>query len=105
MYARLWYPLGEDAGIPDEDGMTKRSRYEREQRDASNARVKQITAEWERAVPPDRAAAFAQQVEAARARGPLPPKPDMAPGTIPNPPRPGNDPRPPKKEETRRSRY
>lgn len=85
--------------------MTKRSRYEREQRAAGNARVKQITAEWERAVPPDRAAAFAQQVEAARARGPQPRQPDMAPGTAPHPPRPGHEPRPEKKEETRRTRY
>jgi hypothetical protein len=86
--------------------MTKRSRYEREKRDAANVRVKQITAEWESAISPERAAAFAAQVEAARARGPLPPKPDMAPGTLPNPPRPGNEPRPPKKEApTRRPRY
>ena len=86
--------------------MTKRSRYEREQRAAANVRVKQITAEWERAVPPDRMAAFAAEVEAARARGPLPPPPDMAPGTPPRPPRPGHEPRPPKKEETRgRNKY
>lgn len=83
--------------------MTKRSRYEREQRDAANERAKQITAEWERALSPERAAAFAAQVEAARARGPLPKKPDMAPGTLPNPPR--KEPRPVKKEEPRRSRY
>jgi hypothetical protein len=92
-------------GIPHEAQMTKRSRYEREQRAAQNVRAKQITAEWERAVPPERAAAFALEVEAARARGPLPRKPDMAPGTLPNPPRPGYEPRPPKKEETRRTRY
>ncbi|MGD0861817.1 MAG: hypothetical protein ABSA21_03545 [Candidatus Limnocylindrales bacterium] len=92
-------------GIPDEDQMTKRSRHEREQRAAENVRVKQITADWERAVPPERAASFALEVEAARARGPLPARPDMAPGTAPNPPRPGNEPRPPKKEETRHSRY
>jgi hypothetical protein len=85
--------------------MTKRSRYEREQRAAANARAKQITEEWERAVPPERAASFAAEVAAARARGPLPPRPDMAPGTLPNPPRPGREPKPPKKEETRRSRY
>jgi hypothetical protein len=90
---------------PDEEQMTKRSRYEREQRDAANVRVKQITAEWERAISPERAAAFAQEVEAARARGPRQPQPDMAPGTIPNPPRAGFEPRPPKKEETRRSKY
>jgi hypothetical protein len=91
--------------IQDEDPMTKRSRHEREQRDAANARAKQITADWERAVSPERLAAFAAEVEAARARGPRPPQPDMAPGTLPNPPRPGNEPRPPKKEETRRTRY
>jgi len=85
--------------------MTKRSRYEREQRDAANVRVKQITAEWERAVSPERAAAFALEVEAARARGPRPKQPDMAPGTIPNPPRPGHEPRAAKKEETRRPKY
>ena len=92
-------------GIPDEDQMTKRSRHEREQRDAANVRAKQITAEWERAIPPERAAAFALEVEAARARGPRPKQPDMAPGTAPHPPRPGYEPRPPKKEETRRTKY
>jgi hypothetical protein len=86
--------------------MTKRSRYEREQRAAANVRIKQITADWERAISPERAAAFALEVEAARARGPRPRQPDMAPGTMPNPPRPGFEPRPPKKEETtRRPRY
>jgi len=84
--------------------MTKRSRYEREQRAAANVRIKQITADWERAIPPERLAAFAIEVEAARARGPRPRQPDMAPGTMPNPPR--HEPRPQKKEEPpRRSRY
>ena len=101
-----WLPKSaEMPGIPVEDQMTKRSRYEREQRAAGNVRVKQITADWERAVPPERAAAFALEVETARARGPRPAQPDMAPGTAPHPPRPGNEPRPPKKEETRRTRY
>ena len=72
--------------------MTKRSRYEREQRAAQNVRVKQITTEWERAISPERAAAFALEVEAARARGPRPKQPDMAPGTLPNPPRAGHEP-------------
>jgi len=104
-WRKIVVPVGGDAGYSIEDQMTKRSKYEREQRAAANVRVKQITAEWERAVPPDRAAAFAAQVEAARARGPLPPQPDMAPGTAPRPPRPGFEPRPPKREETRRSKY
>jgi hypothetical protein len=86
--------------------MTKRSKYEREQRAAANIRIKQITAEWQNAIPPERAASFALEVEAARARGPRPPQPDMAPGTAPNPPAPGNEPRLPKKEERRRrTRY
>lgn len=85
--------------------MTKRSRYEREQRAAQNVRIREITAEWERSVPPERAEAFAREVAAARARGPLPRKPDMAPGTLPNPPRPGNEPRPPKEAPQRRPRY
>jgi len=98
-------PVGGNAGIADEDQMTKRSRYEREQRDAANVRVKQITAEWERAISPERAAEFALEVEAARARGPRPKQPDMAPGTLPNPPRPGLVIRREKKEETRRPKY
>ena len=102
---KMVVPFGGTAGSPDEDQMTKRSRHEREQRAAANIRVKQITADWERAVPPERAAAFALEVQAARARGPRPPQPDMAPGTAPHPPRPGYEPRPPKKEETRRTRY
>lgn len=85
--------------------MTKRSRYEREQRAAANLRAKQISGDWERAISPERLAAFTAEVEAARARGPRAPQPDMAPGTLPNPPRPGNEPRPPKKEEPRRTRY
>jgi len=105
MSAELRGQSAELPGIPHEDQMTKRSRHEREQRDAQNVRIKQITADWERAVPPERAAAFAQEVEAARARGPRPPQPNMAPGTLPNPPRPGSEPRPPKKEETRRPKY
>ena len=81
--------------------MTKRSRFEREQRAAANIRVKQITAEWEAAIPPERLAQFTREVEAARARGPRPRQADMAPGTLPNPPRPGHEPRPPKKEAPR----
>ena len=105
MGAKWLFQSAEMPGIPDEVQVTKRSRHEREQRDAANVRVKQITAEWERAVPPERLAAFALEVEAARARGPRPVQPDMAPGTAPHPPRPGFEPRPPKKEETRRSKY
>ncbi len=85
--------------------MTKRSRYEREQRAAQNVRIREIAAAWQKAIPPDQAEAFARGVEAARARGPLPRQPDMAPGTRPNPPAPGKEPRPPKEATSRRRRY
>jgi len=85
--------------------VTKRSRHERESRAAANVRAKQISEEWERAIPPERMAAFVAGVAAARARGPLPKPPDMAPGTPPNPPRPGHEPRPSKTDEPRRKRY
>jgi hypothetical protein len=77
--------------------VTKRSRREREQRARETGRVKEIEAAWAASVPADVAKAFAASVEAARARGPLPPPPDMAPGTLPNPPR--REPRPTKTEE------
>jgi hypothetical protein len=84
--------------------VVKRSRYEREQRAAQNARIVAIGEAMQRAIPPDVAEAFAKQVEASRARGPIAPPPNMAPGTPPRPPRPGHEPRPPK-EEQRRPRY
>ncbi len=83
--------------------MTKRSRYEREQRAAQNERAKAIGEAWWRAIPAADAEAFARQVEAARSRPPLV-REDMAPGTPPNPPRPGHEPRQ-KKEEQRRRRF
>ena len=79
--------------------MTKHSPYERAQRAAETERVKQIEAAWYASIPADTAKAFAQEVEVARARGPLPPRPDMAPGTLPNPPRPGREPKPVKEDK------
>ena len=76
--------------------MTKRSRRERDQRADEAERLRRIEASWFAALPPDRARAFEAEVKAARARGPVPPPPDMAPGTPPRPPRPGHEPRPPK---------
>ena len=78
--------------------MTKHSPYERTRRAAETERTKQIEAAWYAAIPADVAHAFARDVEAAHARGPLPPPPNMAPGTLPNPPRPGREPKPPKAE-------
>ncbi len=76
--------------------MTKHSRNERERRAAETLRVREIEAAWIGSVPPATAKAFAVAVEAARARGPEPRPPDMAPGTKPRPPRPGREPKPPK---------
>lgn len=77
--------------------MTKHSKREREQRARETGRVKEIEAAWTASVPTDVARAFAASVEAARARGPLPPAPNMAPGTLPNPPR--REPKPTKEQE------
>ena len=76
--------------------MTKHSKRERQRRAAETERVKQIEAAWVGSVPPAVAKTFALEVAAARARGPVGPRPNMAPGTRPNPPRPGHEPRPPK---------
>jgi hypothetical protein len=73
--------------------MTKRSRHENEQRRQETARLREMEAAWMAKVPPTVAKEFAAGVEAARARGPLPPPPNMAPGTRPNPPRPGREPK------------
>ncbi len=76
--------------------MTKHSKREREQRAGETERVREIEASWMASLPPATVKAFAIQVDAARARGPLPPPPDMAPGTPPRPPR--HEPRPAKAE-------
>ncbi len=86
--------------------MTKHSRHEREMRTVQNERLKVVEAQWNAAIPADVAQAFAREVEAVRARGPLPPRPDMEPGTLPNPPRPGREPKPVKEErKPRRGSY
>ncbi len=85
--------------------MAKHSRHERDRRASETERVKEIESAWLRSVPPAHAAAFASGVEAARARGPEPRRPDMAPGTPPRPPRPGHEPRPPKDEARSKRAY
>jgi len=80
----------------------KHSRREREVRTRQSEDVRRIEAAWLGSLPPDVASGFARDVAAAHARGPLPKPPDMAPGTAPNPPRPGREPKPPK--EPARSR-
>jgi hypothetical protein len=84
--------------------VTKRSKYEQEQRKLQTVRVKEIEAAWLGSLPADRAKAFVAAVEVARNRPPAPPRENMAPGTRPNPPRPGHEPKPPKEERTRRPR-
>jgi len=83
--------------------MTKHSKSERAKRAQQNADVARIEAAWVASVPAATAKEFAAAVERARARGPLQPPPDMAPGTAPNPPRPGHEPRV-KKEATNNKR-
>lgn len=84
--------------------MTKRSEFERRRREAETERMAEIDRAWRGSVPTDVAAQFDAQVQAAQARGPLPPPPDMAPGTPPRPPRPGHEPKPPKADTRPRGR-
>ncbi len=60
---------------------------------------------WVGSIPAPVAAEFARAVAAAHARGPLPKQPDMAPGTLPRPPRPGHEPKPKKEEGPSHRRY
>jgi hypothetical protein len=84
--------------------VTKRSKYEQEQRKLQTVRVKEIEAAWLGSLPADRAKAFAAAVEVARNRPPDGPPVNMPPGTRPNPPRPGHEPKVPKEERNRRPR-
>ena len=83
--------------------MAKHSRSERERRKQEHEAVARIEAAWQASVPADRRKEMEQAVAAARARGPEERRPDMAPGTMPNPPRPGREPKP-KKDANPRAR-
>jgi hypothetical protein len=85
--------------------MAKHSRTKRELRKRQNEDVERIQAAWSASLRPAVAAEFAERVAVAKARGPLPPPPDMAPGTAPNPPRPGREPKPPKADARPKRRY
>jgi len=85
--------------------MTKHSKSERERRTAESARMVEVQRAWEASIPAPVAAEFAREVAAVHARGPIPRQPDMAPGTLPRPPRPGREPKPTKDETTSRRRY
>jgi hypothetical protein len=80
--------------------MTKHSKFENERRAAEDARLKEIEAAWMGSLPPETVKAFTKSVEAARNRPPAEARPNMAPGTRPNPPR--VEPRPTKEERNRR---
>jgi hypothetical protein len=85
--------------------MTKHSRNERDRRAAESARMVEVERAWMGSIPAPVAAEFARAVAAAHARGPLPKQPDMAPGTLPRPPRPGHEPKPKKEETSSHRRY
>jgi hypothetical protein len=85
--------------------LTKHSRSERERRAAQNEDVARIEAAWVASVPADKAKEFRESVALARARGPIEPPPDRAPGTAPRPPRPGHEPKPPKDQNRSKRRY
>jgi hypothetical protein len=84
--------------------MTKRSGFKRARRAAEHERMAEVERAWRGSVPPEIAADFDAQVRAAKERGPLPPPPDMPPGTAPRPPRPGHEPKPPKTDDRQRRR-
>jgi len=84
--------------------MTKRSAFNRAKKAAEQERMVEVERAWRGSIPPDVAAAFDAQIRAVKERGPLPPPPDMAPGTPPRPPRPGHEPKPPKTDERPRRR-
>jgi hypothetical protein len=85
--------------------MTKHSSFERQRRAAESVRMAEIQRAWTASIPSAVAAAFEMEVAAVHARGPIPRQPDMAPGTLPRPPRPGHEPKPSKEETTPRRRY
>ena len=84
--------------------MAKHSKYEREMRAQQAEKVRQLESAWVAALPADGMKAHTRDVDAARARGPLPPPPNQAPGTLPHPPRPGREPKPVKDDERPRRR-
>ncbi|HET7829982.1 MAG TPA: hypothetical protein VFL03_10500 [Candidatus Limnocylindrales bacterium] len=81
--------------------MTKRSAFEQRQRAAEQEQIKAVEASWYARMSAADQTAFRREVEVALAREPQP-HADMAPGTRPNPPRPGREPRPPKEQSSRR---
>ena len=73
--------------------MTKRSRYEQAQRAAEDERTRETAERWMARLSPAERNAYNESVAIAHARPPAEPAQNMAPGTRPNPPRPGREPR------------
>jgi hypothetical protein len=85
--------------------MSKHSKSERERRTQENEAVARIQSAWQASVPAARAKEFDKSVAEALARGPAARPPDMVKGTIPNPPRPGHEPKPKKDPNRTKKRY
>ena len=85
--------------------MSKFSKAERARRTEQNEAVARIQAAWQASVPAARAKEFDAAVAEAKARGPLERRADMAKGTLPNPPRPGREPKPKKDPNRTKKRY
>jgi hypothetical protein len=94
-----------EVGARARTSMAKHSKHERERRAAETTRVKEIESAWLGSLPSAQQAAFADAVRVARERPPEPKAPDMAPGTLPRPPRPGFEPKPPKEPARSRRSY
>jgi len=80
--------------------VTKHSKYENDRRAAESVRMKEIEAAWMGSLPTETAKAFKTAVDSARSRPLAEPPANMAPGTLPRPPK--REPRPTKEERTRR---
>ena len=82
--------------------MTKRSKFEQERRAEEHERIRQIEDAWRAQLSTEQKAAFGREVAFAQARVPVQ-RENMPPGTRPNPPRPGREPRVADDQRTRRS--
>jgi hypothetical protein len=85
--------------------MSGKSKAARATRSKQNEAVARIQAAWQASVPAAKAKEFEKAVAEARARGPLQPPPDQPKGTLPNPPRPGHEPKPKKDPNRSKKRY
>ena len=85
--------------------MTKHSKHEQAKRAAEDERMREIGAAWTAQLTPERRAEFAEAVAVAHARPRRERPADQPPGTLPNPPRPGREPKAAKDEERRPRRW